>query len=183
MNCLRKNIVPDSGSIYINDIILDKQNSNIVSVFQDVGIGVATSMTPMENLALVFSKSFKFKFHNPSRYFNDDINLFLDSSGLRDRFSEYENTPVSELSGGQRQQVAILMAIMRKPQILLLDEFVSNLDPTVKNEILDWIKIWIKKNNITTIMVTHDHKLANDWGDKVLELFNGSVVKFKEIKR
>ena len=93
----------------------------------------------------------------------------------------FENTPVSELSGGQRQQLAIVMAMMRNPTVLLLDEFVASLDPKVKEEVLTWTKSWIKRKQVTTLMVTHDHKLAADWGDMILELTDGRVTRFTGI--
>jgi putative ABC transport system ATP-binding protein len=98
--------------------------------------------------------------------------------GLAERFVEFEHTLTSDLSGGQRQQLAIVMAMLRKPELLLLDEFVANLDPAVCADVLVWSKKYIKGKQITTVMVTHDHDLAECWGDYVLELHEGRIVRF-----
>jgi sulfate transport system ATP-binding protein len=87
------------------------------------------------------------------------------------------------MSGGQRQQLAIVCAMMRrpKPNLLLLDEFVASLDPTIREEILQWTKTWIRRMALTTLMVTHDHALAESWGDLVLELTDGRVTRFSVV--
>ncbi|MBC2714958.1 MAG: ABC transporter ATP-binding protein [Desulfobacteraceae bacterium] len=181
LNCLRQVFPRDNGEILIDGKPIENQKLNIVGVFQDVGLGVVGSMTPMENLSLVFSKHSGFMYSLPKRRFKHEIYEFLEETGLRSRFDSFDNTPVSELSGGQRQQVAIMMAVMRKPHILLLDEFVANLDADVKNYILKWMHSWINKNNVTTLMVTHDIDLARSWGNWILELSEGEVLRFEKI--
>ncbi|NQU25453.1 MAG: ABC transporter ATP-binding protein [Candidatus Nealsonbacteria bacterium] len=182
LNCLRRAFPWDQGEILVDDTPVTNMRSEVVSVFQDVGLGVVGSMTPLENLSLVFSRRPSYLLTFPEHRFQHDIHAFLKRAGLQERFESFENTPVSELSGGERQQVAIIMAMMRSPSILLLDEFVANLDPTVRENLLRWTRAWIREHRITTVMVTHDHELAESWGDHVLELSDGHLVRFEKTK-
>ena len=181
LNCIRGAFPVDQGEILINGSSSNNGGKAVVSVFQDVSIGVVPSMTALENLALVQSgRGLGFLWSLPGRRYRHSIREFLGEASLLKRFETFENTPVSELSGGQRQQLAIVMAMMREPTILLLDEFVASLDPVVKQEILTWTNAWVRKKNVTTLMVTHDHALAETWGDMVLELTNGQVTRFTD---
>jgi len=181
LNCIRGAFPFDQGQVLINGLSSNNGRKSVVSVFQDVSIGVVLSMTAQENLALVQSgRGAGFLWSLPSRRYRESIRGFLREADLLERFEAFESTPVSELSGGQRQQLAIVMAMMREPTVLLLDEFVAGLDPVVKEEVLSWTKAWVRKKNVTTLMVTHDHALAETWGDMVLELTDGRVTRFAE---
>jgi len=181
LNCIRGAFPFDQGQILINGSASNNDKKAIVSVFQDVSTGVVPSMTAHENLALVQSSRGRgFLWSLPVHRYRQSIQEFLREADLLERFKNFENTPVSELSGGQRQQSAIVMAMMREPTVLLLDEFVASLDPVVKQEILTWTKAWVRKKNVTTLMVTHDHTLAETWGDTVLELTDGQVTRFAD---
>jgi len=180
LHCIKNSFPCDSGRILFNGRPCTNHAIKVVSVFQDVGLGVVGSMTPMENLSLVFSNNSRFMWSFPKRHFQTQIYAFLEKAGLLERFKSFEETPVSELSGGQRQQVAILMAVMRNPDILLLDEFVANLDSRIKEDILTWVKEWIRSQKVTTLMVSHDLSLAEGWGDWILELSDGKPVRLEK---
>ncbi|MBL8827107.1 MAG: ATP-binding cassette domain-containing protein [Planctomycetaceae bacterium] len=187
LNCVRQVFSFDAGEITVAGSRLNGQRANIVSVFQDVSLGVVPSMTAFENLALAKSSGANdFLWSFPATRYQVAISEFLREADLEDRFDAYRHTPVAELSGGQRQQLALLMAMVRigdtqaSPAILCLDEFVANLDPVVKEDILGWSRGWIRRKRITTIMVTHDHALAERWGDLVLELTDGRVTRFSK---
>ncbi len=170
--CIRREWSFDSGNV-------TTAGSTVVSVFQDVSVGVVPSMTAYENLALVQSaRGNGFLWSIPTRHYRRDIDAFLSDAGLLKRFEAFRHTPVSDLSGGQRQYLASVMAMMREPDVLLLDEFVASLDPAVKDELLSWTRSWIRKKKVTTLMVTHDPTLAESWGDVVLELADGQMVRF-----
>ena len=178
LNCIRRSCNPDRGEILINGQDVQKAAPRMVSVYQDVDAGIIWSMTALECLTLVMSDEPSFMWSFPCRRYKDRIYEFLSSVGLANRFAEFDHTLVSDLSGGQRQQLAIVMAMLRKPELLLLDEFVANLDPAVCADVLVWSKKYIKEKQITTVMVTHDHDLAESWGDYVLELHEGRVIRF-----
>jgi putative ABC transport system ATP-binding protein len=182
LNCIRNAFPWDAGDILVEGRHCTSQFINVVSVFQDVGLGVVGSMTSLENLSLVFSKQRRFMWSFPKRRFERRVRSFLEITGLLKQFESLNETPVSELSGGQRQQVAILMAVMREPDILLLDEFVANLDFRVKEDILTWVREWIRSQKVTTLMVTHDISLAENWGDWILELSDGKPIRFERTR-
>jgi len=182
LNCIRNTFSWESGDVLLEGKRCSSKRANVVSVFQDVGLGVVGSMTLRENLSLVFSHDHRFMVSFPKSYFELGINAFLERTGFLSQFKSFNETPVSELSGGQRQQVAILMAVMRKPDILLLDEFVSNLDARVKEEMLTWVKGWIRDQKVTTLMITHDLYLAEAWGDWILELSDGKSIRFEKLR-
>lgn len=178
LNCIRRSFELDRGEILINGQDVRKATPRVVSVYQDVDAGIIWSMTALECLTLVMSDEPSFMWSFPCRRYRGRIYKFLSSVGLAERFAEFEHTLVSDLSGGQCQQLAIVMAMLRKPELLLLDEFVANLDPVVSADVLVWSKKYIKEKQITTVMVTHNHDLAESWGDYVLELHEGRVIRF-----
>ncbi len=176
LNCLRQSFPLDGGDVRINGKRLDNQTLRIVSVYQDVCAGIVPSMTPVENLSLIFSQEPGFLSSIPTRKYRKEISDMIDASPWAERIRSFQNTPVVNLSGGQRQQLAIFMAMMRRPDVLLLDEFIASLDQEVRDEILEWTKEWIRTNNVTTLIVTHDRELAQSWSDRILELQNGNLL-------
>jgi len=89
---------------------------------------------------------------------------------------------VSQLSGGQRQRVAIARALMQKPQLILADEFVSQLDPVTAIEVLDIFKNLAVKRGISTVITSHDAHLAPKYADQVLVLREGEFALKREGK-
>jgi putative ABC transport system ATP-binding protein len=183
LEIIRRSILADTGVVTVDGVDIRRSDAQIVSVFQDVAVGVIPSMTALENLAFVYSRQVSYLWSIPGRQYRKRIHRYLEEANLLNRFLAFENTPVCELSGGQRQQLAIAMAMLRNPTVLLLDEFVASLDPHVRQEILVWTRNWILRNQITTVMVTHEHELAESWGDSVLELADGKVVRFGTAER
>jgi putative ABC transport system ATP-binding protein len=86
------------------------------------------------------------------------------------------NTPVGTLSGGQRQAVALVMATRRKPAILLLDEHIATLDPKTAQTVLELSDIIIHREQMTTIMVTHNMEVALNHGNRLIMMHSGKIV-------
>jgi len=93
--------------------------------------------------------------------------------GLEDRM----DTPIGLLSGGQRQALTLLMATLREPPILLLDEHTAALDPASAEHILELTSRIIAQKRLTTIMVTHDMAEAVRFGSRLLMMDRGKVVR------
>ena len=174
-NCIRKVVQWDEGEILIDGESINPKKIKVVSVYQDVCKGVVPTMTPLDNMSLIYSNELSYFWSFPKKRFGKRIESFANGTVLAKRFLSFRNTPVSELSGGQRQQLAIVMAMMRQPNVLLLDEFVASLDREIRDEVLQLTKKWIRQNQITTLMITHDPHLAKTWGDRLLELSDGAV--------
>jgi polar amino acid transport system ATP-binding protein len=94
----------------------------------------------------------------------------------RFELGEYANNYPSELSGGQRQRVALLRAVMVNPDVLLLDEITSALDPELTKSVLDLIRA-LAKDGYTMVIVTHHMSFAMSVADRILFLKNGHVLK------
>jgi ABC-type Fe3+/spermidine/putrescine transport system ATPase subunit len=96
----------------------------------------------------------------------------LDLFGIGDKAGKYPH----QLSGGQKQMVAIARSIAMKPDILLMDEPLANIDTHVKQSILEHVNQLQKRLNFTMIYVTHNHREAFKTGDIILVMNNGKIV-------
>jgi putative ABC transport system ATP-binding protein len=96
----------------------------------------------------------------------------LSRVGLADRLTHRP----SELSGGEQQRVAIARALANQPQVLLADEPTGNLDSTRAHELLGLLREMVSHDSLTILMVTHDHELANSFGDRIILMKDGRVV-------
>ena len=83
---------------------------------------------------------------------------------------------VGLLSGGQRQAVTLLMASLRKPKLLLLDEHTAALDPKTAKKVLELTEEIVAKDNLTTLMITHNMKDAIRLGNRLIMMNNGRVI-------
>lgn len=89
------------------------------------------------------------------------------------RMDAYERRPVHQLSGGQQQRIALARALAIEPEVLLLDEPLSNLDPSLREDLRDQIRSIIRKLNMTTVFVTHDQQEALSLADRIAIMENG----------
>ncbi len=108
----------------------------------------------------------------PSAPLEKDATALLQKVGL----SRQLNQPITELSGGEQQRVALARALVRNPSILLADEPTGNLDPHTGNKVFELICELNKEFHLTTIMVTHNHALAQKM-DRCLTLNNGNLLE------
>ncbi|HHX12521.1 MAG TPA: ATP-binding cassette domain-containing protein, partial [Clostridiales bacterium] len=92
--------------------------------------------------------------------------------GLEDRLS----TKVGLLSGGQRQALTLLMAALRKPKLLLLDEHTAALDPKTAQKVLELSEQIIADNSLTALMVTHNMKNAIQYGNRLIMMYDGRII-------
>ena len=184
LNLLNGQIMPDKGTVMLNDINLTnverhKRAKWISQVYQNPSQGTAPSMTVLENLSMAKNKGKKFNFT-----FGLDVkNLNFYKQQLESIGLGLENqlfTQVALLSGGQRQCLSLIMATLNQPDILLLDEHTAALDPQTSAIILNKTKEIIEKNNITSLMITHNIKDALHFGNKTIVMNNGSILKVLE---
>ena len=150
--------------------------SYIGRLFQDPLKGTAPNMTIEENLALA-CLSAKEKKSPFSWITNKERELFKEQlkmldMGLEDRM----NTPVGNLSGGQRQALTLLMATIVPPKLLLLDEHTAALDPKAAAKIMKLTQEIVKKHHITCLMVTHQMQQALEVGDRTIMMNDGHIV-------
>ena len=170
----------DSGSISIGGqnvthLPEHKRAKYIGRVFQDPMLGTAPTMQISENLALAArrgqSRGLRWGITKAEKTQYQDMLKDLDL-GLEDRLT----SKVGLLSGGQRQALTLLMATLRKPELLLLDEHTAALDPKTAAKVLDATERIVRKDNLTTMMITHNMKDAIQHGNRLIMMYNGRIV-------
>jgi len=170
----------DSGRILIDDVDVThlpeyKRAKFIGRVFQDPMMGTAATMQIEENLALAARRgnprTLKIGITNAEREEYKEKLKILDL-GLENRMT----AKVGLLSGGQRQALTLLMATLQKPKLLLLDEHTAALDPKTAAKVLDATQRIVEKDNLTTLMITHNMRDAIQYGNRLIMMYNGHVV-------
>ena len=170
----------DQGQVKIDGIDVTKQPEYkraqyIGRVFQDPLLGTAGDMWIEENLAFALRRgkrrSFKWGISNQEREQFVELLKTLDL-GLETRLS----AKVGLLSGGQRQALTLLMATIKKPKLLLLDEHTAALDPKTAQKVLDITNKLVTENHLTALMVTHNMKDAIKYGNRLIMMDNGSII-------
>ena len=152
-----------------------KRAKYIGRVFQDPMMGTAATMQIEENMALAARRG-KIRTLLPGitkkeRAFYREQLKILDL-GLEDRLT----AKVGLLSGGQRQALTLLMAALQKPKLLLLDEHTAALDPKTAAKVLDATQKIVEKDNLTTLMITHNMRDAIACGNRLIMMYNGRIV-------
>ena len=170
----------DSGTITIDGINVTKLSEHrrakyIGRVFQDPRMGTAADMWLEENLAIANRRG-KFRGLNwaisgKERKEFKEMLAKLDL-GLENRLT----TKVGLLSGGQRQAVTLLMAVMNHPKLLLLDEHTAALDPKTAKNVLELSDKFIEENNLTALMVTHNMRDAIAHGNRLIMMNEGRII-------
>jgi putative ABC transport system ATP-binding protein len=173
-------ITPVSGSLLIGgrDVSREQEHHrarHIARVFQDPLAGTCPELSISENLALAASRGRRRTLRRAvtgqrRRWFEDYLAEFR--LGLETRLNER----VGRLSGGQRQALSILMALMNGPDVLLLDEHTAALDPRNQTLLLEITNQLVRSSNCTTLMVTHNMDQAIRYGDRMIMMNRGRIV-------
>ncbi|WP_325200000.1 ABC transporter ATP-binding protein [Oscillibacter sp.] len=170
----------DGGSISIGGVDVThlpdhKRAPYIGRVFQDPMLGTAPTMQILENLALAARRGQRRGLRwgvtkaEKEQYQAMLKNLDL---GLEDRLT----SKVGLLSGGQRQALTLLMASLKKPKLLLLDEHTAALDPKTAAKVLELSDRIVAESKLTTMMVTHNMKDAIQHGNRLIMMYDGKIV-------
>ncbi len=180
MNIISGLYTPEEGKIFIDNIDVTKMKEHqrakfLGRVFQDPLMGTAFDMSIEENMSLALRRgktpTLKWEFNEQNRqlFINklEDLNL-----GLEKRLTH----KVGLLSGGQRQALTLIMATIKKPKLLLLDEHTAALDPKTAKIVLDLTLSLVKEFNITTLMITHNLRDAIKYGDRLIMLNEGRII-------
>ncbi|WP_186565193.1 ABC transporter ATP-binding protein [Lawsonibacter celer] len=151
-----------------------KRAKFIGRVFQDPMMGTAASMQIEENLALAArrgeSRTLRAGITKAERETYRELLKILDL-GLEDRLT----SKVGLLSGGQRQALTLLMATLKKPKLLLLDEHTAALDPKTAAKVLDTTEKIVQRDRLTTLMITHNMRDAIAHGNRLIMMYEGRV--------
>ncbi len=170
----------DSGIIEIDGIDVTKlpehkRAAYLGRVFQDPMTGTAADMQIDENLAIAArrgkKKTLRIGVTSKEKAQFKELLKKLDL-GLETRLT----SKVGLLSGGQRQAVTLLMATLKKPKLLLLDEHTAALDPQTASKVLNLTDELVSEDKITTIMITHNMKDAIKYGNRLIMMNNGEII-------
>lgn len=163
---------PTSGKVFVDNIDIYSLNEKQLAIFRRRKVGFVFQfynlipvLTAEENILLPILLDNR----KPDKAYIEEL---LDLLGLQDR----RNHLPSELSGGQQQRVSIARALAYKPSIILADEPTGNLDSKNSREILDLLKISVKRYNQTLMVITHDIDIASQ-ADRVITIEDGIISK------
>lgn len=180
LNIISGDIAADGGNqILCNEDITNLKNykraKNIARVFQDPSAGTCPSMTIFENMSMADNKGKFFgltygKNKKRKDYYKDRLSTL--SMGLENRL----DTKTGALSGGQRQALALIMATLTAPKLLLLDEHTAALDPKSAEIVMQLTDKIVKEKHLTTVMVTHNLRYAVEFGTRTLMMHEGNVI-------
>ena len=170
-------LIPKSGVVKINDqainyhkkLDLRTVREKIAIVFQQYNL--FQNMNVLKNVCIA---PIKIQKRNAKEAEEQAVNL-LEKVGLKDKLKSYPD----ELSGGQQQRVAIARALCLNPEILLLDEITSALDPELVKEVLDTIRL-LASEGMTMLIVSHEMSFVKEVSSRVVFMDNGSIVEVNE---
>ncbi len=181
LNALAGTIRVDEGEILIDGIditkLSDYQRSKWVArVFQNPMTGTAPELTVLENFRLASlrtqSKGFRIGTGEKFKQLVKE-KIYMLNLGLENKITQ----PMGTLSGGQRQALTLLMAVMDETKILLMDEPTAALDPKTSELILQLAGKIIREFHLTVLFVTHQLKDALHYGDRIIRMNEGSIAE------
>ena len=173
-------VLPDHGTVRIDgtDVTPDADHRRaalVARVFDDPRAGSVPELSVEENLALAMARGRRRGLRRavtPGRRGTMRDALAALELGLEDRLDQ----PVGLLSAGQRQSLTMIMATLRHPSVLLLDEHLSALDPATAGTVLALTRHLVRAAGSTTVMITHDMSAALEIGDRLVVMGEGRIV-------
>lgn len=180
-NAIAGTLMPESGHIFLDEenreITFEKEYKRaryIGRIFQNPLLGTAGKMSLEDNMMICSKKGWKglrISLTGKMReYFRNQLKIL--DMGLENRL----NDNVNQFSGGQRQALTLLMAVMSKPALLLLDEHTAALDPTNADIVMKLTRQFAEEYNLTVMMVTHNMKHALEYGNRLLMMDGGEII-------
>ena len=181
LNIISGSLSLDEGSIFFGAKRIDKfsehQRSKWISrIFQDPHAGTAADLTVIENfrLASLRTRSKNLKTGIDKKFIGlVRENIALLGLGLENKTAQQ----MGSLSGGERQALTLVMAVMDKSEILLMDEPTAALDPATAVVLLEKATALIEEKQLTTILVTHNLKEAHKYGNRLIQMKEGSIFR------
>ena len=170
-------LIPKSGEVSLNDNAVDyTSKSDLRTIREQIAIvfqqyNLFQNMNVLKNVCIAPTKIQK----RNQKEVEEQAVALLEKVGLKDKLKSYPD----ELSGGQQQRVAIARALCLNPEILLLDEITSALDPELVQEVLDTIRI-LASEGMTMLIVSHEMSFVKEVSSRVVFMDNGSIIEINE---
>ncbi|MDV5994565.1 ABC transporter ATP-binding protein [Streptococcus canis] len=154
----------------------EKRAIYLSRVFQDPKMGTAPRMTVAENLLIARQRGERRSLI--SRKITEHLASFEELVKRTGNGLEHHlGTPTGLLSGGQRQALSLLMATLKKPELLLLDEHTAALDPKTSQSLMRLTDEFVTKDRLTALMITHQMEDALTYGNRLIVMKNGKIIK------
>ncbi|MFQ6173683.1 ABC transporter ATP-binding protein [Streptococcus anginosus] len=170
-----------SGSIYIlgenvTSYSPEKRAKYLSRVFQDPKMGTAPRMTVAENLLIAKFRGEKRRLV-PRRlsHYRKEFQETIDKIG--NGLEKHLDTPIEFLSGGQRQALSLLMATLKRPELLLLDEHTAALDPKTSVALMSLTDEFVNRDQLTALMITHHMEDALKYGNRLIVMKDGQIIQ------
>lgn len=170
-----------SGSIHIlgenvTHFSPEKRAKYLSRVFQDPKMGTAPRMTVAENLLIA-------KFRGEKRglvprslnSYREEFQATIEKIG--NGLDKHLETPIEFLSGGQRQALSLLMATLKRPELLLLDEHTAALDPKTSVALMELTNEFVNRDRLTALMITHHMEDALKYGNRLIVMKDGQIIQ------
>ncbi|QGX00419.1 ABC transporter ATP-binding protein [Streptococcus ruminicola] len=180
-NVIAGTLMLTSGSISIlgkdvTHLPAEKRANYLARVFQDPKMGTAPRMTVAENLLIAKYRGEKRgllprKIHS----FTDEFKKLVARTG--NGLEKHLDTPTGLLSGGQRQALSLLMATLKRPELLLLDEHTAALDPKTSVSLMNLTDEFVTGDELTALMITHHMEDALKYGNRLIVMKDGKIIK------
>jgi putative ABC transport system ATP-binding protein len=180
LNMLAGEVIPDSGIIRIDEHEITRLPTHqrakyIARVFQDPSIGTAAALNIEENLAVASLRGARRTFgRGLTSAMTSEFKARLATFGLG--LENRMKAQAGLLSGGQRQALSLLMAVMREPRLLLLDEHTAALDPKTAETVMRVTSRVVAETGLTTLMVTHNMQHAITYGNRLIMMQQGRII-------
>ncbi|NLM00247.1 MAG: ATP-binding cassette domain-containing protein [Treponema sp.] len=178
-NVIAGTLSPSEGKIYLGEKDITKEKEHVRAhyigrIFQNPLLGTAGKMSLEDNMMICYKKGYKglkISLNNKMRdYFKSRLEVL--DMGLENRL--HDN--VELFSGGQRQALTLLMAVMSKPSLLLLDEHTAALDPHNAEIIMNLTRKFANDYNLTVMMITHNMNHALEYGSRLCMMDGGEII-------
>lgn len=180
INLISGGVIQEKGKVIINGKDVSKQKEYvrarmIARVFQDPQMGTCSNMTVRENLSIAFNKINGYSLKRGVKKSNDKyFKQILSELGLG--LENFLDKQTKDLSGGQRQALSLIMAMISKPKLLLLDEHTAALDPEMAKIVLEKTDKIIKEHKLTAAMITHSIPAAIKYGNRLIFIRDGEII-------
>ena len=154
----------------------EKRAKYLSRVFQDPKMGTAPRMTVAENLLIAkFRGEKRGLFPRKLSAYKEEFQATIEKVG--NGLEKHLDTPIEFLSGGQRQALSLLMATLKRPELLLLDEHTAALDPKTSVALMELTNDFINKDHLTALMITHHMEDALKYGNRLIVMKDGQIIQ------
>ena len=154
----------------------EKRAKYLSRVFQDPKMGTAPRMTVAENLLIAkFRGEKRGLFPRRLSAYKEEFQETIEKVG--NGLEKHLDTPIEFLSGGQRQALSLLMATLKRPELLLLDEHTAALDPKTSVSLMELTDDFVSKDHLTALMITHHMEDALKYGNRLIVMKDGQIIQ------